>query len=176
MVGIWSRVARQTIQWLFQLKKFAPTLKNIYNLAGRTQDNGWWTANCHLWKFTFASTSVGHWSNLEKWLGNDTNSLKSLMFKHCLRELKSACWALNNIKILIFWYYTQKNPVLKTFLNSNFQYSFKCNIKMDKRILLFKYVHFNKQEIGLNRTLRFRQGYILPIQVSVPLVNVDKAL
>lgn len=47
---------------------------------------------------------------------------------------------------------------------------------MDKRISLFKYVHFNKQEIGLNHTLRFRQGYILPIRVSVPLVNVDKAL
>lgn len=72
--------------------------------------------------------------------------------------------------------YPKKNPVLKTFLNSNFQYSFKCNIKMDKRILLFKYVHFNKQVIGFKRTFRFRQGYILPIRVSVPLVNVDMAL
>lgn len=29
MVGIWSRVARRTIPRLFQLKKFAPTEKNI---------------------------------------------------------------------------------------------------------------------------------------------------
>lgn len=98
MVGIWSRVARQTIQRLFQLKKFAPTLKNIYNLAGRTQDNGWWTANCHLWKFTFASTSVGLWSNLEKWLVNDTNSLKSLMFKHCFKRVEERMLSFKQYK------------------------------------------------------------------------------